>query len=194
MHNCPLLWTSYGGLATLPLLQTVSRLLFWKFKNYTPFDYATINSFSFSILCKVFGDMKEYIWGALIDFLPQVHYPVPESLASLAWGQAGRLLSAIFLGMFRCLSTLSLTEIIMICCQLGVGYLWQVDHFFLPAWRRLGLWRGWAGWTTSWSSSSLCLSSYLWWLRSSYNIKSRTILTIVKESSFTGDIQQNGAW
>ena len=31
----------------------------------------------------------------------QVHYPVPESLASLAWGQAGRLLSAIFLGMFR---------------------------------------------------------------------------------------------
>ena len=30
-----------------------------------------------------------------------MHYPVPESLASLAWGQAGRLLSAIFLGMFR---------------------------------------------------------------------------------------------
>ena len=26
---------------------------------------------------------------------------MPESLASLAWGQAGRLLSAIFLGMFR---------------------------------------------------------------------------------------------
>ena len=39
--------------------------------------------------------------GALPSFFLQVHYPVPESLASLAWGQAGRLLSAIFLGMFR---------------------------------------------------------------------------------------------
>ena len=51
-----------------------------------------------------------------------MHYPVPESLASLAWGQAGRLLSAIFLGMFRCLSTLSLTEMIIISCQLGGGW------------------------------------------------------------------------
>ena len=68
------------------------------------------------------GIWKEYSLSALIDFIPQVHYPVPESLASLVWGQAGRLLSAIFLGMFRCLSTLSLTEMIIISCQLGGGW------------------------------------------------------------------------
>ena len=68
------------------------------------------------------GIWKEYSLTTLIDFIPQVHYPVPESLASLAWGQAGRLLSAIFLGMFRCLSTLSLTEMIIISCQLGGGW------------------------------------------------------------------------
>ena len=66
-----------------------------------------------------------------------MHYPVPESLASLAWGQAGRLLSAIFLGMFRCLSTLNTVsdrdnhdlleldifdKLIIISCQLGGGW------------------------------------------------------------------------
>ena len=35
----------------------------------------------------------------------QVHYPVPEHLTSLVWGQAGRLLSATFLGMFRCVTS-----------------------------------------------------------------------------------------
>ena len=34
------------------------------------------------------------------ELLMEVHYPTSESLASLTWGQVGRLLSALFLGMF----------------------------------------------------------------------------------------------
>ena len=34
------------------------------------------------------------------ELVMEVHYPTSESLASLTWGQVGRLLSAIFLGMF----------------------------------------------------------------------------------------------
>ena len=34
------------------------------------------------------------------ELLMEVHYPVSESLATLAWGQVGRLLAALFLGMF----------------------------------------------------------------------------------------------
>merc|ERR1712133_103281 len=39
------------------------------------------------------------------ELLMEVHYPVAESLASLVWGQTGRFLSAIFLGMFSLEST-----------------------------------------------------------------------------------------
>ena len=34
------------------------------------------------------------------ELLMEVHYPTSESLASLFWGQVGRLLAASFLGMF----------------------------------------------------------------------------------------------
>ena len=34
------------------------------------------------------------------ELLMEVHYPTSESLASLTWGQVGRLLSAMFLAMF----------------------------------------------------------------------------------------------
>ena len=34
------------------------------------------------------------------ELLMEVHYPVSESLATLTWGQVGRLLAALFLGMF----------------------------------------------------------------------------------------------
>ena len=34
------------------------------------------------------------------ELVMEIHFPTSESLASLLWGQVGRLLSALFLGMF----------------------------------------------------------------------------------------------
>lgn len=60
-----------------------------------PFSVPAV--FASSIICMV---SLRCIIALFYELLMEVHYPVPESLASLAWGQAGRLLSAIFLGMF----------------------------------------------------------------------------------------------
>lgn len=60
-----------------------------------PFSVPAV--YASSIVCMV---SLRCIIALFYELLMEVHYPVPESLASLAWGQAGRLLSAIFLGMF----------------------------------------------------------------------------------------------
>ena len=68
-----------------------------------PESFASFSfKFFFNILKEFFNwEIKTKKRLRKVQNIVQVHYPVPESLASLAWGQAGRLLSAIFLGMFR---------------------------------------------------------------------------------------------
>jgi FLVCR family MFS transporter len=60
-----------------------------------PFSLAAV--YTASIVCMV---SLRCIIGIFYELLMEVQHPVPESLASLVWGQAGRLLSVAFLGMF----------------------------------------------------------------------------------------------
>jgi len=59
--------------------------------------FSKLSVYISSITCMV---SLRCIIALFYELLMEVHYPTPESLASLTWGQLGRIFSAIFLGMF----------------------------------------------------------------------------------------------